>query len=112
MICPGVKRPPPMASELVRGLLLEGGCGEREGVREDGVFRALRDGGAIVAPSRSGSSPTRVAPMSESMTCPHEEQNFPVGETCAPQFEQNIGGGIRSEEHTSELQSRLHLVCR
>src|ERR1041385_4961957 len=26
----------------------------------------------------------------------------------------NIGGGgfMRSEEHTSELQSRLHLVCR
>src|SRR5687768_18342848 len=23
-----------------------------------------------------------------------------------------IGAGIRSEEHTSELQSRLHLVCR
>src|SRR2546422_3936793 len=22
------------------------------------------------------------------------------------------GGGMRSEEHTSELQSRLHLVCR
>src|SRR2546429_6449638 len=22
------------------------------------------------------------------------------------------GGGVRSEEHTSELQSRLHLVCR
>src|SRR2546422_2135119 len=22
------------------------------------------------------------------------------------------GGGARSEEHTSELQSRLHLVCR
>src|SRR2546422_7285449 len=22
------------------------------------------------------------------------------------------GGGLRSEEHTSELQSRLHLVCR
>src|SRR2546422_2909227 len=23
-----------------------------------------------------------------------------------------IGGRLRSEEHTSELQSRLHLVCR
>src|SRR2546422_5152505 len=23
-----------------------------------------------------------------------------------------VGGGVRSEEHTSELQSRLHLVCR
>src|SRR2546422_1489010 len=24
----------------------------------------------------------------------------------------DAAGGIRSEEHTSELQSRLHLVCR
>src|SRR2546429_6698167 len=24
----------------------------------------------------------------------------------------DLGGVIRSEEHTSELQSRLHLVCR
>src|SRR2546429_2300077 len=24
----------------------------------------------------------------------------------------NAKGGVRSEEHTSELQSRLHLVCR
>src|SRR3989449_11125777 len=30
-----------------------------------------------------------------------------VGGTSAPS-----GGFIRSEEHTSELQSRLHLVCR
>src|SRR2546422_7093944 len=26
--------------------------------------------------------------------------------------ERSDGGPIRSEEHTSELQSRLHLVCR
>src|SRR2546422_6060995 len=25
---------------------------------------------------------------------------------------QHVGDGTRSEEHTSELQSRLHLVCR
>src|SRR2546422_2166085 len=30
------------------------------------------------------------------------------GEVC----DQNRGGVDRSEEHTSELQSRLHLVCR
>src|SRR2546422_3313771 len=27
-------------------------------------------------------------------------------------FQQGIARGGRSEEHTSELQSRLHLVCR
>src|SRR2546429_3016116 len=30
------------------------------------------------------------------------------GSRCAPPFQ----GLLRSEEHTSELQSRLHLVCR
>src|SRR2546422_7794141 len=33
-----------------------------------------------------------------------------------PRIECRVGGGmgkdLRSEEHTSELQSRLHLVCR
>src|SRR2546422_5755400 len=27
-------------------------------------------------------------------------------------FSEKLGNGKRSEEHTSELQSRLHLVCR
>src|SRR2546429_2299138 len=31
---------------------------------------------------------------------------FPAREMCA------VAIGMRSEEHTSELQSRLHLVCR
>src|SRR3712207_8136180 len=30
----------------------------------------------------------------------------------ADRFNQVIGGRIRSEEHTSELQSRQYLVCR
>src|SRR5687768_18275773 len=32
--------------------------------------------------------------------------------TSAYQPAHGHGGGVRSEEHTSELQSRLHLVCR
>src|SRR3989449_2184995 len=32
--------------------------------------------------------------------------------TETPHIFQNLGDGTRSEEHTSELQSRLHLVCR
>src|SRR2546422_5283920 len=36
-----------------------------------------------------------------------------VEETCALALDgYAIGGAGRSEEHTSELQSRLHLVCR
>src|SRR2546422_3818333 len=30
----------------------------------------------------------------------------------AEALQQGQGGTVRSEEHTSELQSRLHLVCR
>src|SRR2546429_2719998 len=38
----------------------------------------------------------------------------PVRETFASYGtrEKDITGKVRSEEHTSELQSRLHLVCR
>src|SRR2546422_7633018 len=33
------------------------------------------------------------------------------GVDCA-RDQKSVGGNARSEEHTSELQSRLHLVCR
>src|SRR2546422_6024694 len=37
-----------------------------------------------------------------------------LGRTDSPQYRQELTHAIppRSEEHTSELQSRLHLVCR
>src|SRR2546429_2447690 len=35
----------------------------------------------------------------------------PIGKHCAA-VNKLTGNGTRSEEHTSELQSRLHLVCR
>src|SRR2546422_6793585 len=34
------------------------------------------------------------------------------GTLATPRYDAPAGGGVRSEEHTSELQSRLHLVCR
>src|SRR2546429_5774522 len=36
-------------------------------------------------------------------------RTFPGHSYCKRLF---MAGGVRSEEHTSELQSRLHLVCR
>src|SRR3989449_3468642 len=43
-------------------------------------------------------------------------RNLPSGVTCRSEaqmsFEVSRGACPRSEEHTSELQSRLHLVCR
>src|SRR3989449_6607780 len=37
---------------------------------------------------------------------PHIQELFALGDTMAR------AAALRSEEHTSELQSRLHLVCR
>src|ERR1700675_704266 len=91
MICPGVKRPPPMESELESGLLLEGVRGVRGERNDGGVFRGAGLDGAIVAPSKLASSPSRVAPPSGSTASPHEEQNLPFGGTCAPHFAQNMG---------------------
>src|SRR5687768_18287314 len=47
-------------------------------------------------------------------TKPAPDQTKPVGEQVAttPSAEQELIAIDRSEEHTSELQSRLHLVCR
>src|SRR2546422_5081366 len=41
----------------------------------------------------------------------HREATDDAGRT-HPAFFIQHGGAVRSEEHTSELQSRLHLVCR
>src|SRR5260370_32887608 len=93
MICPGVKRPPPMGSELESCSLPAGVRGVR---REDGdkvVLRGAGAGGGIVAPSRLASSPSTVVPESKSTVFPHEGQNRAVGESCAPHFAQNMGGG-------------------
>src|SRR6266568_5847117 len=52
---------------------------------------------------RSGPAPgARLAPV---------EGSAPAGEL-APDARQAPAGGARSEEHTSELQSQFHLVCR
>src|SRR5258708_29107701 len=93
MICPGVKRPPPMGSELESGLLPEGVRGVRREDGDKGVLRGAGAGGGIVAPSRLASSPNTVVPESKSTVFPHEGQNRAVGESCAPHFAQNMEAG-------------------
>src|SRR5690625_6402241 len=39
-----------------------------------------------------------------------QERSMPFSERCLKNWE--VDPGLRSEEHTSELQSRGHLVCR
>src|SRR5260370_41847492 len=94
MICPGVKRPPPMGSELDRGLLLEGVRGVRgvEGV--NGGFLRTGEDGPIVAPSKLASAPNRGAPAFGSTASPHEEQNLPFLDTCAQHVELTFGRWI------------------
>src|SRR5687768_18341992 len=43
---------------------------------------------------------------------PTSEQGPPLSHFPAPAAQSAVGRLARSEEHTSELQSRLHLVCR
>src|SRR5258707_4325377 len=42
----------------------------------------------------------------------HEKSSFPVGLDAASLEHDGEGTLLRSEEHTSELQSRQYLVCR
>ena len=62
----------------------------------EGSLRGVNAAGAIVSPSKLNSSPAppaSVVPVSESTGLPHEVQNLPVGETCAPHDAQYMGGG-------------------
>src|SRR2546429_6947883 len=43
---------------------------------------------------------------------PHQDRGDVVESTMAVGFGDELVHLLRSEEHTSELQSRLHLVCR
>src|SRR2546422_8045979 len=57
----------------------------------------FRSRGAPCADARPVAAPDRPARGTRGATAPHRAAQRPPG---------------RSEEHTSELQSRLHLVCR
>src|SRR3989442_8118556 len=57
----------------------------------------------IRRPPRSTLFPYTTLFRSTAAACP---RNTP------PRSGSDRGGGVRSEEHTSELQSRPHLVCR
>jgi hypothetical protein len=100
MICPGVKRPPPIGSELVSSAAPppEGVRAARVGVGWDGG-RAVGRAGAIVSCATlkssesmvaSGLKPPAAPAAGDSRGSPQDEQNRPLGETCAPQTEQNI----------------------
>src|SRR2546429_5067353 len=68
------------------------------------LFRSLRSGW-LPLPPRTG--------VCKGLWSSSKGRNRSVSRKGVAQF--SVGGGLvgeRSEEHTSELQSRLHLVCR
>ena len=85
-----MNRPPPMESELVSGSEERAERGVREGVGVGGGLRGVDAGGAIVSPSKSPPWSISVAPESESIAWPQDEQNFAVAEAFAPHDGQNM----------------------
>src|SRR2546427_9592882 len=49
---------------------------------------------------------------SEASTCSRFSSSVPAGRTSGSSLERRSHRGVRSEEHTSELQSQSNLVCR
>src|SRR2546422_2882362 len=60
----------------------------------------FRSGGGVVEHARQGPR------------CPEELPGVGHPESHAQHGARPLAPAVRSEEHTSELQSRLHLVCR
>src|SRR2546422_2893720 len=61
---------------------------------------------------RSRASPARAGPAARQVSASGRGVGPPAAARPPPLAPEEAGRGPRSEEHTSELQSRLHLVCR
>src|SRR5687768_18280536 len=61
---------------------------------------------------RDSLQPVAYAPRSASVAAAREYLYFRAGNLRRGRAATDADRGARSEEHTSELQSRLHLVCR
>src|SRR2546422_6282632 len=72
----------------------------------------------LVGPPRAGdrllvqSDGARIVPPRGDVREQRARLDLEIGRADRPRVGEGVGGGSRSEEHTSELQSRLHLVCR
>src|SRR3712207_7619661 len=70
------------------------------------LFRSLRVRDAVVRRTPAGPAPGAAAAVPQRAVHRGRELPLPAGRAAAG------AGGARSEEHTSELQSRQYLVCR
>src|SRR5262245_60553590 len=78
-----------------------------------GTRSSTRASGQVLRTSGSGSS-SILLPTGFASTSPHQPGKAPAPASAAPLDYQlaTLRGTARSEEHTSELQSLRHLVCR
>src|SRR5256884_5711277 len=87
----------------------------RQGVFAIWLPEAMRARSAPISPRFSRCDLHRASHEVRSRTAKHEntpEPNRPLWSREAQALRKALPGERRSEEHTSELQSRLHLVCR
>src|SRR5438552_13802144 len=57
-------------------------------------------------------SPRQCTPRRPAHALPHQRPGHPASSRMDEHFRALLAASIRSEEHTSELQSPDHLVCR
>src|SRR3989449_3876590 len=103
-----IRRPPRSTlfpyTTLFRSHRFVGGPG---GPGDDGERIGRRDGEARERVARAVEA---LRPLGDAVV-PRIPRHFD-GRRASPQLLEATGDTRRSEEHTSELQSRLHLVCR
>src|SRR2546422_2573572 len=78
----------------------------------DGVDLSIRDGEFLVLLGSSGSGKTTLLRMIAGLERPTSGEIHIGDQRVDGDVPPRARGIARSEEHTSELQSRLHLVCR
>src|SRR2546422_5781135 len=72
------------------------------------LFRSVDDPVAIAGKRRDAGQPAAAG----GVFCPRRPADDAHDDEAAAGFFEHRRARVRSEEHTSELQSRLHLVCR
>src|SRR5687768_18217028 len=65
-----------------------------------------------VSPSSACNSSRWISPAAPAVSPPVPSSRLPAGHGATALLSDEVDSLVRSEEHTSELQSRLHLVCR
>src|SRR3712207_7972365 len=81
------------------------------------LFRSLLYHFGLDGSARGSRAAARAAAGADALAQNRPKARTPVGRPCGahprrPQLRGDGGEGERSEEHTSELQSRQYLVCR